>query len=97
MKALDDFLAKVGTDKFLHHVLGAMICALISLVAIIQDGVIEWDIVAYPTIGAVFVLIISVIKELAFDGKPDWMDVVWAMAGCLWVYLSVVIGVLFNQ
>lgn len=97
MKVLDDFLAKIGHDKFDHHVVGALICALISFVAILQDGVIGWETVAYPTIGAVPVLLISVVKELMLDDKPDWMDVVWAMAGCLWVYAFVALGVWFNQ
>ena len=97
MKLLDNFLEKIGHDKFDHHVLGALICALISFVVILQDGVIGWETVAYPTIGAVPVLLISVVKELMLDDKPDWMDVVWAMAGCLWVYAFVALGVWFNQ
>lgn len=97
MKVLDDFLAKIGHDKFDHHVVGALICALISFVVILQDGVIDWYAVAYPTIGAVSVLLISVVKELMLDDKPDWMDVVWSMAGCLWVYAFVAFGVLLNQ
>lgn len=97
MKLLDNFLARIGHDKFDHHVPGALICALISFVAILQDGAIGWETVVYPTIGAVFVLFISVVKEVIIDEKPDWIDVVWAMAGCLWVYAFVALGVLFNQ
>lgn len=96
MKLLDNFLAKVGVDKILHHVVGALICALFSFVFILQDAIFDWTAVAVPIIGTVVVLFISVVKEY-IDDKPDWMDVVWAMAGCLWVFLSVAIGVLFNQ
>lgn len=97
MKVLDDFLAKHGIDKILHHVVGALICALISFVFIIQNAMFDWTAVAIPTIGAVVVLLLSVIKEYAFDAKVDWMDIVWAMAGCLWIYAAVAVGVLFNQ
>lgn len=31
MKVLDDFLAKVGVDKILHHVIGALINVLYSV------------------------------------------------------------------
>lgn len=97
MQILDDFLAKIGHDKFDHHILGALICALFSFVAILQDGVINWYSIGYPTIGAAVVFFLSVIKEYALDDKADWMDIVWAMAGCLWVYAAVAIGVLLNQ
>lgn len=97
MKVLDKFLAKLGHDKFDHHVLGALICALISFVAILQDGVIDWTAVAYPVIGSAFVLILSIVKEYALDDKADWWDIAWAMAGCLWVFAAVTVGVWFNK
>lgn len=31
MKLVDDFLTKVGADKILHHVVGALICAIFSI------------------------------------------------------------------
>lgn len=97
MKILDDILKKVGVDKVLHHILGALICALISFVVILQEpSLLGWQKIAAVTIGAVFVLIISVLKEILFDDKPDWKDVVAAMLGCLWVYLAVGAGVWFS-
>lgn len=97
MKVLDKFLAKLGHDKFDHHVLGALICALISFVAILQDGVIDWTAVGYPVIGSAVVFFISVVKEYAFDEEADWGDILAAMLGCLWVFAAVAVGVLFNQ
>lgn len=96
MKIVDELLAKVGVDKILHHVLGALICALVSFVFILQDSIFDWTAVAVPTIGAVVVLFLSIIKEY-IDDEPDWMDVVWAMLGCIWVFAAVAIGVWFNH
>lgn len=96
MKLVDDFLTKVGTDKVLHHVVGALICAIFSIVFIIQDAIFDWTAVAVPLIGSIVVLFLSIIKEYV-DDKPDWMDVIWAMVGCLWVFAAVALGVLFNQ
>lgn len=97
MKVLDDFLKKIGHDKFDHFVLGGFICSLISFVTILQEsGLIWWQQIVSVTIGAVFVLIISVIKEILFDDKPDWKDVGAAMLGCLLVYASVGLGTWFN-
>lgn len=96
MKELDNFLAKVGTDKILHHVVGALICALITFVVILQDAVTDLSAVPYVIIGTVAVLFLSIVKETVLDDKPDWMDVVWSVSGCIWVYAAVSIGILFN-
>ena len=97
MKILDDFIAKLGHDKFDHFALGGFICALISFVVILQESsMLWWQQIGSVTIGAVFVLIISVIKEILFDDKPDWKDVGAAMLGCLLVYASVGLGTWFN-
>ena len=96
MKILDDFLAKVGTDKVLHFFGGGFICSLISFVVILQEPLVSWEKVSAVTIGAVFVLIISILKELLLDDKPDWKDVWAAMLGSLLVYLAVALGVWFE-
>lgn len=97
MKIVDDFIAKIGHDKFDHHILGALICALFSFVAILQDGVINWYSIGYPTIGVAVVFFLSIIKEYALDDKVNWGDILHAMLGCLWVFAAVALGVLFNQ
>lgn len=97
MKSLNAFISKIGQDKFDHHILGALICALVSFVFILQDGVFDWAAVGYPLIGSAVVFFISVIKEYALDGKPDWGDIIAAMLGCLWVFAAVAFGVLLNQ
>lgn len=96
MKILDDFLAKVGTDKVLHFLGGGFICSLITFVVILQEPLVSWEKVSAVTIGAVFVLIISILKELLLDDKPDWKDIWAAMLGSLLVYLAVALGVWFE-
>ncbi|MCI7357083.1 MAG: hypothetical protein MSK40_05175 [Parabacteroides sp.] len=97
MKVLDDFLKKIGHDKVMHFLGGGFICSLISFVTILQESGMLWgQQIGAVTIGTVFVLIISVIKEILFDDKPDWKDVGAAMLGCLWVYAAVGIGTWFN-
>lgn len=97
MKILDDFLAKVGTDKVLHFLGGGFICSLISFVVILQEPTLTWwQKISAVTIGAVFVLVISILKELLLDDKPGWKDVWAAMLGSLLVYLAVALGVWFE-
>lgn len=97
MKELDDFLGKVGVDKVLHLFVGAWICAMISFVTILQEGNIAWWItILMPVIGTIVAIVVSVIKELLLDDKPDWKDLLWTFYGCLTVFIAVGIGVLFN-
>lgn len=97
MKVLDDFIAKFGHDKVMHFLGGGLICALISFVAILQESsLLWWQQIGSVTIGATFVLILSIIKEILFDDKPDWWDIGAAVFGCLLVYASVGLGTWFN-
>lgn len=96
MKILDSFLEKVGTDKVLHFLGGGFICSFITFVVILQEPLVSWEKVSAVTIGAVFVLIISILKELLLDDKPDWKDIWAAMLGSLLVYLAVALGVWFE-
>ncbi len=92
MRKLDDFLGKIGHDKFMHHILGALICALVCIVAMLQNGDVGlWAM----SLGLIAVFILSVVKE-HFDEYFDWMDIAWAMAGTIWVYSAIFIGILFN-
>ncbi len=84
MKSLNALISKIGQDKFDHHILGALVCALISIVFILQDGVFGWIAVGYPLTSSAIIFFISVVKEYALDDKPDWGDIISAMPGCLW-------------
>lgn len=95
MKILDVFLEKVGTDKALHFLGGGFICSLITFVVILQEPLVWWEKISAVSIGTVFVLIISILKELLFDDKPDWIDLCAAMLGAFFVYIAVGLGVWF--
>lgn len=95
MKILDGFISKFGHDKVMHFLGGYLLHYIISCyltgkwAALVSEN-------RSSKIGAVFVLILSVIKEILLDDEPDWKDIGAAMLGCLLVYASVSIGVLFN-
>lgn len=97
MKALDNFLNRVGTDKVLHLFVGAWICAIFTIVSILQEGsLFWWQTILMSVAGTLAALFVSVIKEIFLDDKPDWKDVLWSFYGCLTVIVAVGIGVLFN-
>lgn len=97
MKALDNFLNRVGTDKVLHLLVGAWICAIISFVTILQESNLAWwQTILMPAIGTIVAILVSVVKELFFDETPDWKDVLWTLYGCLTVFGAVSFGILFK-
>lgn len=97
MKELDNFLAKVGTDKVLHFLGGGFICSLISFVAILQEhDLAHLQKVSLVLIGTIAVFILSVIKETVLDDKPDWFDLLASVLGCIPVFVCVGLGTWFN-
>lgn len=98
MKALDNLINKVGNDKVLHFLGGGFICSLVSFVVILQEsGLTAWEKVSDVLIGTIFVLILSVLKELIADDESDWYDVLAAVLGCIPVYIAVGLGAWFNS
>lgn len=95
---MNNLINKIGLDKIAHFSLGGLICALFSLVAILQDIHIlkPWQIILMPTVGTIVTLFVSIIKEYFFDSTPDWKDIYAALIGCGTVYIATAIGVLFN-
>lgn len=97
MKELDDLIKKVGNDKVLHFLGGGWICAVITFVSILQEGDLDsWGKISCVIIGTTVVVFLSVVKEIFLDDKADWIDVVAAVIGCVTIFASVGIGVLFN-
>lgn len=70
MSFINKIVNKIGEDKVLHFLVGALITALQSPIGWI--GVL---------IGAVLVLGLSVLKEYTLDEKPDIWDIVAAACG----------------
>lgn len=87
---------KFGIDKIAHFSLGGLMCALVTIVYIIQEGVNgSWTMVLYPIIGSIWTFVLSIAKEQLFDSVFDWKDIAAAMIGCATVFVAVAIGVLF--
>ena len=98
MVALDNLIQKVGNDKVLHFLGGGFICSLISFVVILQEsGLTALGQVSAVLIGTIFVLILSVIKELIADDETDWYDVLASFLGCIPVFVCVGLGAWFNS
>lgn len=89
-------MKKLQTDKLAHFGIGGLVCAMVTIVAMLQEGVIGWGSMVFPIIGDVVVFIISYMKEKIVDDEFTWADILAAMIGCIFVHVSVFIGVVFN-
>ena len=89
-------MKNLQTDKLAHFGIGGLLCAMVTLVAMLQEGVIGWGALVFPIIGDVVVFIVSYLKEKIVDDKFTWEDIWSAMIGCLCVHVAVFIGVIFN-
>lgn len=90
-------MAKVGTDKVLHFLAGALICAFITLIVLLQDAVSGWVAVAVPLIGALFAVFLALFKELALDTEPNMKDVLATALGAVPIFIAVLVGVAFHE
>lgn len=97
MSLFDSFIKRVGQDKLDHHLVGALICFFVSVLAILQDGVVDWTALLYVVIGIAAALFFAFIKDFVIDEKADWRDIVATVTGCAWPIAAVALGVWFNQ
>lgn len=98
MVSLNNLIQKVGNDKTLHFLGGCSICSFVSFIVILQEGdLTPLEKVSDVLIGTIFVLILSVLKELIADDESDWYDVLASVLGCIPVYIAVGLGAWFNQ
>lgn len=96
MKVIDDFIAKVGTDKVLHFFGGGFICAILAIISLLRDRVFTNRMIfGSVLIGTIAVIFLSVIKEIT-DEKFNWKDILAAVIGCFVIFMAAGIGVLFN-
>lgn len=70
MKSLDKLINKVGNDKVLHFLVGAIITMMGYPFGLL--GVV---------IGLFVVLVLSALKEYVFDDEADIMDIVAGLCG----------------
>lgn len=78
-----DTINKIGVDKILHFLVGALITFIIGNIFGIQDTVIPIMLMSMTGIGVLVTLILEFIKEYVIDGTPDWNDILATFLGCL--------------
>lgn len=92
------FIEKIGIDKFAHLGVGGLMCAMVTFVVLLQEmgNLTPAMIFATPITGTVMVMFLEFCKEHFLDDEFSWKDVLATFIGCVLVFLSVGVGVLFN-
>lgn len=85
-------------DKQAHIGWGAMICAFITIITLLQDiaGPLTWRHLLYCAIGTVAAIVFEIIKEFIVDDRLDKWDILATAFGCLIIWIATAIGILFN-
>ena len=78
-----DTINKIGVDKILHFLVGALITFIIGNIFGIQDTVTPIMLMTMTGIGVLVTLILEFIKEYIIDSPPDWSDILATFLGCL--------------
>lgn len=92
----DEIIRKFGADKVLHFLGGALICAVVSIVMDVQEGVTSWRTLLVPLAGLIVALFAAWVKERFFDSSVDKKDILATVLGFVPVWLAFAIGTLFN-
>lgn len=91
----NELITKIGVDKILHFSIGGFIVALFTIVATLQEGVIDATTIAFPFIGLIPVAMLSWFKEAVIDDEFSWMDILASVLGAVPVFIATALGVLF--
>ncbi len=82
-------------NKLLHFSLGGFICALFTIVSILQDGVVGWDALYFPFVGYGVVFVGAINKELIISDKFSWSNILITLGGCICIHIATILGILF--
>lgn len=80
MKKLNDFVARFGTDRVLHFLVAAWFVSQFEIFGI------WWVILSLPIVFG-----LSILKEKKFDESADKKDIIFAMAGAIFEFLSYIL------
>lgn len=90
---INDFVNKIGVDKVLHFSIGGLISAFFTIILVLQEPSVTWDLVGLSFIGTIIFL--SLCKEF-MDIKVDWKDIITSILGTIPVIIATILGVLLH-
>lgn len=93
---MNEFIQKIGVDKVLHFLVGALITSLFTIIIALQEPDITYYTMGVPVIGGIVTFMAAVFKEIV-DDKFDWKDILATVLGIVPIALATCVGVLFHN
>lgn len=96
MSIINKLAEKIGVDKVLHFLGGAVITATMSNILSIQEEECGVLVLSAALIGMIVTGILELFKEYFLDDCPDGKDILATMLGALYILMVNGIGLLFQ-
>lgn len=94
---MNELIEKIGVDKILHFLMGALIAFSVSVPLIMREDSVDIYVnVMICTIGLIVAVIAAWAKETIIDEKWDWYDFIATIVGACVPYAAVALGTLFS-
>jgi len=91
----NNIINKIGVDKILHFLVGAVITFTINVLTIFQEGIINNVSIGLSVIGVIVATIAAVLKECIIDEQIDKKDIIATVIGAIFAFIVCAIGVWF--
>lgn len=84
-------------QNYVTLVTSGYVCSLMTFVAMLQEHELSnGGKIGIVSIGAIAMLVLTLIISLVVDGKVRWQSLVACLVGCATVYVAVALGVWLN-
>lgn len=91
-----NFINKIGIDKVLHFLLGAVIAFTMCNLMLIQDAMVCWETMLAAVRGTIAAAILAMMKEKITNDEPDMKNFFASVLGGVYVIIVNFIGAIFN-
>lgn len=92
---INNIINKIGVDKILHFLTGAVIAFVINVLTVFQEGVINITSIGLSIIGVVIATIAALLKEYIIDEQANIKDILATILGAIFAFIVCAIGVWF--
>ena len=89
-------IAKIGQDKVLHFLVGSLITAFMTLIAVLQEPEIDCNTMGAPVIGLVVTAFFGFVEEKIVDTEFNIKDLIATVLGSVPIFLATFLGILFH-
>ena len=91
----NNIINKIGIDKILHFLVGAVITFTVNVLAVFQESVINTVSIGLSVIGVIVATMAAFLKEYIIDEQANIKDILATILGAIFAFIVCAIGVWF--